>query len=283
MCVKWCCFFCFLLCEVRVWVNVVGYAVRELLRARIYAHAFPEFFIFCCHKCHRGVCKTSFYSISFMPHRLESAEKSIVCADEMMKFCVVNWCFYISLSKNVSNRVVFRWNIMWYLCSVTLVTAKKTKSLYCVRTRAREGRVLRSADWSIRKDLLSKELQIHFSINNNALRLFFFNRRVVLWKVTCRFEESDVSFLGKQRVVFLQPTCRFVRKNSKCDFAGCYYGLITALYFQNQCVKRLSVFLGSNYVHFQNRSAKKEWIVTLRFLKYKLTLRWNLLLHLRCP
>ena len=141
---------------------------------------------------------------------------------------------------------------------MTLVTAKKTKSLYCVRTRAREGRVLRSADWSIRKDLLSKELQIHFSINNNALRLFFFNRRVVLWKVTCRFEESDVSFLGKQRVVFLQPTCRFVRKNSRCDFAGGYYGLITALYFQNQCVKRLSVFLGSNYVHFQNRCAKKN-------------------------
>lgn len=129
LCVKWCCFFCFSFAKWEFeWLSS-GYAIRELLRARIYAHAFPEFFIFCCHKCHRGVCKTSFYSISFMPHRLESAEKSIVCADEMMKFCVVNWCFYISLSKNVSNRVVFRWNTMWYLCSVTLVTAKKTKSL----------------------------------------------------------------------------------------------------------------------------------------------------------
>ena len=92
---------------------------------------------------------------------------------------------------------------------MTLVTAKKTKSLYCVRTRAREGRVLRSADWSIRKDLLSKELQIHFSINNNALRLFFFNRRVVLMKVTCRFVKNNVSFCEKQRVVFEKITCRF--------------------------------------------------------------------------
>ena len=87
---------------------------------------------------------------------------------------------------------------------MTLVTAKKTKSLYCVRTRVREGRVLRSADWSIRKDLLSKELQIHFSINNNALRLFFFNRRVVLWKVTCRFWENNVLFFFNRRVVLFE-------------------------------------------------------------------------------
>ena len=71
-----------------------------------------------------------------------------------------------------------------------------------MRTRAREGRVLRSADWSIRKDLLSKELQIHFSINNNALRLFFFNRRVVLMKVTCRLVENNVLFwIGGRKVV----------------------------------------------------------------------------------
>ena len=32
------------------------------------------------------------------------------------------------------------------------------------------------------------------TIKKNALHLFFFNRRVVLMKVTCRFGESDVSF-----------------------------------------------------------------------------------------
>ena len=53
-----------------------GYAVRELLRARIYAHAFPEFFIFCCHKCHRGGLQNSFYSISFMRELLSSNEKN---------------------------------------------------------------------------------------------------------------------------------------------------------------------------------------------------------------
>lgn len=94
--------------------------------------------------------------------------------------------------------------------------------------------------------------------NKRPCTYFFSTDGSFFSKVTGCFEESDVSFLGKQRVVFLQPTCRFVRKNSRCDFAGCYYGLITALYFQNQCVKRLSVFLGSNYVHFQNRCAKKN-------------------------
>ena len=129
---------------------------------------------------------------------------------------------------------------------------------------------------------LSKKIPCTCFSSTDAL--FWWKWRVVLMKVTCRFEENNVLFCGKPRVVFLQLTCRFARKNSRCDFAGCYYGLITALYFQNQCVKRLSVFLGSNYAAALSKSmCKKEWIVTLRFLKYKLTLRWNLLLHLRCP
>ena len=38
---------------------------------------------------------------------------------------------------------------------------------------------------------------------------FYGKRRVVLWKVTCRFMESDVSFYGKRRVVLWEMTCRF--------------------------------------------------------------------------
>ena len=236
-CVKWCCCFCFLLCK--VWGTWLGSCF-----ARVYTRTHSQSFSFFAVT---SVTERS-AKLFFLQHLLyETApeferENCLVRGAEMMKFCVANSCFYIPLSKNVSSRVVFPWNIMRYLCGVTLVTAKKTKSLYCVRTRAREGRVLRYADWSIRKELLSEESQFHFSIKNNALRLFLFNRRVVLWKVTCRFWENNVSFWGKQRVVFLQLTCRFAWKNSRCDFAGYYYGRITALYFQNQCVKRLSVF-----------------------------------------
>lgn len=76
LCVKWCCFFCFSFAKWEFeWLSS-GYAIRELLRVRICAHAFPEFFIFCCHKCHRGGLQNSFYSVSFMRELLSSNEKN---------------------------------------------------------------------------------------------------------------------------------------------------------------------------------------------------------------
>ena len=65
-----------------------------------------------------------------------------------------------------------------------------------MRTRARVARVLRYADWAIRKDLLSKGSQFHFSIKKILALVFL--------QPTCRFGESDVSFCGKQRVVLLE-------------------------------------------------------------------------------
>ena len=38
-------------------------------------------------------------------------------------------------------------------------------------------------------------------------------RRIVLWKVTCRFIENDVSFYRKQRVVLWKVTYRFMENN----------------------------------------------------------------------
>ena len=38
-------------------------------------------------------------------------------------------------------------------------------------------------------------------------------RRIVLWKVTCRFIENNVSFYRKRRIVLLKTTCRFVESD----------------------------------------------------------------------
>ena len=38
-------------------------------------------------------------------------------------------------------------------------------------------------------------------------------RPIVLWKVTCRFMKSDVSFYGKWRVVLWEMTCCFMRND----------------------------------------------------------------------
>ena len=66
---------------------------------------------------------------------------------------------------------------------VTLVTAKTIKLLLCVRARTREKHDYRTF-YTFPSYYCDDE-----------------QRAVVLWKVTCRFMESDVSFYEKWRVV----------------------------------------------------------------------------------
>ena len=62
---------------------------------------------------------------------------------------------------------------------VTLVTAKTIKLLLCVRTRTRE-----------KGDYRTFYIFPFYYCEDEQ-------RSVVLWKVTCRFMKSDVSFYGK--------------------------------------------------------------------------------------
>lgn len=85
-----------------------GYAVRELLRARIYVHAFPEFFIFLLSQVSQGrVAKLVLQHLLYERTPEFEREKWLVSGDEMVKFCVLNRCFYIPLSTIVSGSSLF--------------------------------------------------------------------------------------------------------------------------------------------------------------------------------
>ena len=119
-----------------------------------------------------------------------------------------------------------RWYIVIYGFSVTLVTAKKQKLLWGVRVRAREKKFFWKSLHSQKAKLREREKWLScgqqrvakssccdagFCKKNDVS--FYWKRRVVLLKTTCRFVENNVSFCWKQRVVLLKTTCRFVENN----------------------------------------------------------------------
>ena len=98
------------------------------------------------------------------------------------------------------------WNIVSCKNSVTLVTAKTIKLLYCARTRTREEMDYRSFHNS------------HSLCSMRDFLEFIFTSRggkwpVVLWKVTCRFMESDVLFYRKWRIVLWKVMCCFIEND----------------------------------------------------------------------
>ena len=117
---------------------------------------------------------------------------------------------------------------------MTLVTEKSVKLLYtCARGRAKKHfsiyyyHTFGENDESSKSPLLlSSSSEITSSKTSSSTDVAFSHKqRVVFLQTTCRFPSNNVSYSLKQRVVFSQTTCRFL-SSAMSKFINSYLRLL---------------------------------------------------------